>query len=446
LSIEVDTVKEFGRRLREARQRAGLRQQDLAFPGCSPAYVSRLEAGQRTPSRPVLLALAERLAVSEEYLATGNPPPLDENQTLLDADIALRLDETELAGRLFREALGNAVSEAERARALAGLGQLAYRAGDARGAVRHLEESLAAAGADVADEPAVADTLGRAYSLLGQLDRGAEIFRRCLAAAEERDDRIETIRFAVLLTFALEDKGAFDEAAELLARTAPLVEESQDPLLRARIFWSRSRLHTLQNEPREAARYARKALEILELTEHTYYTGRAHQLLAHIELDRDRPEEALALLRKGWPLIAEASSTLEQAQFRLEEARALAGLGRSEEAAGLAMEVAAAIKDSDPGDAARAYTVLGDVFRDLGERERARELYELAVELFAGHPSRYLAEAYSRLAELLEEDGRKDDAIELLKAALQVRYESRGEAATGPLAPAGPDKGGHEWS
>ena len=38
-----------------------------------------------------------------------------------------------------------------------------------------------------------------------------------------------------------------------------------------------------QNDADTAARYARRALEVIEMTEHTTYAARAHQLLAHIE-------------------------------------------------------------------------------------------------------------------------------------------------------------------
>ena len=65
-----------------------------------------------------------------------------------------------------------------------------------------------------------------------------------------------------------------------------------------------------------AARYARRALEIIEMTEHTYYTARAHQLLAHVELDRGRPDAALEALERAKPLIAETGNPLERRSTR----------------------------------------------------------------------------------------------------------------------------------
>jgi transcriptional regulator with XRE-family HTH domain len=43
----------------------------LAFPGCTVAYISRIEAGERTPSLQVLAELGQRLDVTAEWLARG---------------------------------------------------------------------------------------------------------------------------------------------------------------------------------------------------------------------------------------------------------------------------------------------------------------------------------------------------------------------------------------
>src|SRR5688572_33438003 len=46
-STHVDNPKAVGTRLRDAREAAGLSQRQLSFQGCSPAYISRIEAGDR---------------------------------------------------------------------------------------------------------------------------------------------------------------------------------------------------------------------------------------------------------------------------------------------------------------------------------------------------------------------------------------------------------------
>jgi tetratricopeptide (TPR) repeat protein len=267
---------------------------------------------------------------------------------------------------------------------------------------------------------AVAEALGRAYAMVGELESAIGVFQGALDEADAREDDIETMRFAVLLASALIDSGNFGRAEELLGRALALGDKSQDPLVRARLYWSQSRLHAERNDQDTAADYARRALEILLLTEDTYRTARGHQLLAHIELDRGNADEALVLLERGWPLLERSGNKLERAQYRLEEARALAMLERSEEAAALAMQVSGLISDAAPEDAARSYTVLGNVYEELGESSRAREVYELAAELLEPrNPNRFLIEVYSKLADLAEAEGRKEEAYDYMKKAVR---------------------------
>ena len=430
-STHVDSPAAVGRRLKRAREKAGLSQRQLAFPGCSPAYISRIESGDRIPSLQLLRELGRRLGVSEDYLAVGSDSARGRDEGLVEAEVLLRLDEREPAERIYRDALAKAVAPRERAEALAGLGQLAFRAGRPREAVDHIEQALAFYGGAEADRPGLVDTLGRAYAMVGELESAIGLFERCLEQVEARDDRIEVLRFSVLLAYALIDSGRFGRAEELLGRALAIGKEFSDPVIRARLYWSQSKLHGERNELELAARYARKALELIELTENTHYFARAHQLLAHIELDRGRVEEALEVLQEGWPLMAETGNQLERAQFRLEEARALAKLGRREEAAALAMQISGLISDSHPEDAARSYSVLAGVFEELGEQSRAQELYELAAELLQPHnPSRYLIDVYARLAELAEADGRKEDAFDYMKKALGMQKAVAAKAAS----------------
>ncbi len=66
-----DDPTAVGIRIRDARSEAGLSQRELAFPGCSPAYISRVERGERIPSLQVIRELARRTGVTEQFLAFG---------------------------------------------------------------------------------------------------------------------------------------------------------------------------------------------------------------------------------------------------------------------------------------------------------------------------------------------------------------------------------------
>ena len=421
-STHVDDPKAVGSRLRAAREAADLSQRQLSFPGCSPAYISRIESGDRIPSLQLLRELGHRLGVSEDYLATGFDPR-EHDSAALEAEVALGLGELDLAEELYTTMIEAAPADAGRSAAYAGLGQVAYRRGDPRLAIERFEKARELDGG-ARDLPDLADSLGRAYAMVGELESALAVFERALARAEQRDELLERIRFQVLLGDALIDSGSLGRAEEVLAGALALGMGSLDPTVRIHLYWTQSRLHAERNDPETAARYARRALEALRLTEDTYRTGRAHQLLAHVELDRGRSEEALGILEAGRPLLEAAGNPLERAQYRLEEARALAKLGRNEEAATLAMQVSGIIADAHPEDAARGYSTLAEVYEEMGDRERALELYELAAELLRpGNPNRYLARIYARMAELFEAEGKADAAYESMKKAVGLQQD-----------------------
>lgn len=73
--------------MRQRRQSLGLSQRDLSEPGISYAYISRIEAGARTPSVKALRKLASKLGVSVEWLETGEQSPAEQLARLvLDHD------------------------------------------------------------------------------------------------------------------------------------------------------------------------------------------------------------------------------------------------------------------------------------------------------------------------------------------------------------------------
>src|SRR5215467_11986467 len=84
-----DDPAAVGRRVYEAREAAGLSQRALAFPGCSAAYISRIERGERTPSLQVMRQLAIRTGITEDELARG--------ARRLHPDVERRLREVEHA-------------------------------------------------------------------------------------------------------------------------------------------------------------------------------------------------------------------------------------------------------------------------------------------------------------------------------------------------------------
>lgn len=421
-----DDASKLGHRLRAAREGAGLTQRDLATDTCSAAYVSLIEKGERVPSLQMIREFAERLGVSDSYLARGVKGEWVPGARLglAEARVALRLGETEAASELANAALSRARSDVDRAAASAVLGQVALATGDSDGAVDILERARKLDPLIEQRDPDAVEGLGRAYALKLEYAAAAAVFSRARDYAREQSDLKGIVRFNSLLAHAFTDAVNFPAAEEALTEALRAADGLEDPLSRARALWAQSRLHAHQRDSDTAARYAEQALEVLQVSDYGYFTGLAHQLLAHIELDRGNGERAAELLERAAPLIAEGARPFQRASFEVERARVLLALGRKEEAASVAMSAAGALGELSSIDAGRCYLLIGDVFQGLDQQERALEMYELAVETLEALPSKFLVEAYSRLAELLENRGEATRALEVLKRAMRVQIEA----------------------
>lgn len=411
-STHVDSPAAVGRRLRTARLAAGLSQRDLSFDGCTAAYVSRIEAGARTPSYQILREFAKRLGVTADHLATGDDGVLAD--PLVEAEIALRLGELDRAGELYERALRDD-EEATRSRAEGGLGRVALARGDLHEAVERLSRALSGGELPAQEQAAAAESLGRTYCLQGRFDEAFAILRRVLEQAKERGDRPEAARFGVLLATAYADGGSIALAEGTLADALADARAILDPALRAELYWSQSSHFRSRGDADLAAEYAQLAAATLRSAEHATAARRAVLLRARLENDGGDGAGALSSLGEADGMhdgLAPAAS--------IERARALALLGRAEEALSLMSEVVSGLDGSHPAAAAGAYASAAAFFRALGDDARALELYGLAVER-APAAGRHVADALTAMAEIREEQGDADEALRLLKSALAAR-------------------------
>ena len=289
----------LGRRLRETRESAGFSQRELSFPGCTAAYISRIEKGERVPSLQLIREFASRLGVTEEFIAHGSHGPKNRAATAVETRVALRMGDFDTALELANEALDAAKSNADRALASALFGEIDLHRGNVREAIESLERARTLdPGLEVRD-PQVAESLGRAYARAVEYESSIAVFERSRDRAAEAGDVVNELRFSTLLANAYADTGNLSAAEAILARAINLCEQVDRPFERATALWTQSRLHSFQQDPAGAARYAERALEILEVSDQSLHVGMAHLLLAHIELDRGNPQRALELLERG---------------------------------------------------------------------------------------------------------------------------------------------------
>ena len=217
-STHVDSAAAVGRRIRELREERGLRQLDLAFPGCTAAYISRIEAGARIPSLQLLREIGKRLGVSADYLARGDSH-LSDAVALADAQLVQRLGNQREAQEAFA-ALADSADRKVQKGALLGLAQHALQDGRTIEAMELMEryETLVTNHDPV--DPIAVGVLADAYEIRGDLAAAIAFLERKLDLAG--GDPLVQLRITVALANALIDLGQFDRAEAMIANDGEL--------------------------------------------------------------------------------------------------------------------------------------------------------------------------------------------------------------------------------
>lgn len=117
-----ELARRIGQRIREARHRAGLTQQQLAGDRYTKAYVSALETGIARPSMVALSFLSERLSLPASHFIDESHPAW----TRLEVDMQLAAGEWQAAADGYRLLLEDAPEEM-RADLLRGLAEASAR-------------------------------------------------------------------------------------------------------------------------------------------------------------------------------------------------------------------------------------------------------------------------------------------------------------------------------
>jgi tetratricopeptide (TPR) repeat protein len=416
--LEVDDPRALGARLRAARVERGLSLRGLAFPGCTAAYISTIENGRRVPSLQVLNALAARLNVSGDYLATGRESAL--SGPAAEAELMLRLGELDQAESLYRE-LAATGSPPERLQALGGLGIIALNRGDLPAGIDLLEQAHELDREAFLAQASLVEALGRSHATRGQYESSIALFTDARSRALERGNRPAALKQAVLLANTYIDLGNPSRSSEALAEVLSDLAALKDPRLRASVYWSQARLHTLERRHDLAAEFAERALETLRVAEDERTIAFAEQLLAYIEIERGNPGAALELLDGAAPTIDRVAEPLERAVFQLERARALSELGQSQEALDVLLEIGPTLRDGPRLDGGRYLIVLAEIYERLGNDEDALTVLGEAIDCLSDHRNPYLVRALRSKGALLKRLGRADEALDVLQEALAVQ-------------------------
>jgi tetratricopeptide (TPR) repeat protein len=427
-------AESIGARLRRLRLERRLSQRELAGPGVSYAYISRIEAGARRPSVKALRMLAPKLGVSAEYLETGSDLRDDEEREfrLADAELQLRLhDDSSEAEETLGDILEEATSAGDMvaaARTRVALGLAASRRGENSAAIDHLEQATKSGLLTPATDVNAFATLGRCYAALGSPDRAVELFEHCLAEVQEHapDQTAALVRYATYLSNALTDMGDFERAE---AAVQGVIEESEglsDPHIRVHLYWSLGRVVAHQGNAAAALDYLRRAVAMLEATEDTVQLARAHLMCAWIFISSNRAEDAGSHLEIAEKLLGPNPEPIDLAYLRTEQAKRAVKVGDGKEGIARATEALEVLRDTDPHERGTASLALAEAHALAGNTQAAEDAFRRATGLLEQHgrPSE-AAEALRGWARLLRGENREAEANDILERAAELNVPSR---------------------
>jgi transcriptional regulator with XRE-family HTH domain len=412
----------IGQRVKRLREERGLSQRELAEPGVSYAYLSRVEAGFRTPSLKAIRQLARKLHVTAEYLETGDPVAgnVGRDLRLTDAELAQRLGQED--GKLvqrFRDLLSEAHEQADQAavlRARIGVGLALARIGEYREATMHLENAILAPAVTTGARPDVFATLGRCYASTGTPARAVQLFEQCLEELPE-PDRALRVRFTAYLSCALADHGQFDRARDVLADLADDAEGGLDALGRVQLYWSQARIASMEGDAVTAMLHMRRALGLLESSEDTLELARAHLHCSEILTLEGRVKEASPHVTEAARLFALGADHRDLGALRTQQARRALNSDDVAEAVRLAREALDYLAEH-LADQGSAWHALALAQMHAGDVDHAAASFAKAGEqLEGGGEWREAVAVYRTWSKMLREAGRDQEALDIADRA-----------------------------
>jgi transcriptional regulator with XRE-family HTH domain len=415
-----DLAKQIGARLRAARLKAGLTQQQVAADRYTKAYVSALENGLIKPSMAALRFLAVRLGTTPSELLTD----ADERWTGLEAELRLAAGDWQAAADQFSDLVESAPDGRFRARMMVGLAEALFRLGKTAETIRVASEAddrLSALG--------FRDDARRARYWLAaahhQSDNPAEarlIFEQLLAehGSDAPLDPDLHVRLLVALAAVL-THGGEPQRALLLLEEARGIRADLDDRRRATLHASLALSYRATGDMEGAVRSALQALALFRAAEAVFESATVENELALIYLgmgNLDAARRYAAEARAGCEHLNEdflLANVLEtEAQISLAEGDAMAASDQASAAAELAH------RNGNSKAEISARLTQARAARAQGDGERAAEILAEAVELARRGPKPRLRALLSEWSELLAETGDHQRAYELSREALTL--------------------------
>jgi len=307
-------------------------------------------------------------------------------------------------------------------RARVALATLACERADWNTAVQLLEAALDGERFSPLDHFEIYHYLGRAYAHSGRPRDAVELFERCLeeVSAAGGDPALEA-RYATLLSYSLSDVGDLARAEDVVAHALGRLDETHDPYMRVRLYWSMARLAHAEGRASVALSNLRKAIALLQATDDTLHLGRAHILAGGITLSRGDADGAEGHLDKAEHLLAMPAATTDVVEIAIQRSRIAAMREQGEASVTLARQALELNAGVNPVDEGRGFHALGEGLALIGKHPDADESFARAAEILERQQQwRDATTACRSWAKMLRELGREQQAMDVLERATEL--------------------------
>ncbi len=380
-----ELARRIGQRIREARRRSGLTQQQLAGERYTKAYVSALETGIARPSMVALSYLSGRLGMPASHFIDEAHPVW----TRLEVDMRLAAGEWQAAADGYRTLLEDAHDDTARADLLRGLAEASAR-------LDHGKETIAAA-----------SEAARIYGEAGR-DADAALARYWLAYGLYQSDSEIDARSVLL---ALLDQ----------VRSGLRVE----PDFEMRLLTSLAAVESRAGQPTRALTYLEEARGLAaDLDDRRRAAFLFNLAISYREIGDF--EAAIRAGTQGMALYRAAGAIFESARIENDLALAYLATGQIERAHELAGDARRQIEDT--GDErwmasvvdteAQVALARGNVDEALGLAARARDYAQRSGNEFAGLMAMLTeARALRRAGRAVDAEARFGEAAALARSS-----------------------------
>ncbi|MBO0922552.1 helix-turn-helix transcriptional regulator [Cellulomonas sp. zg-ZUI222] len=410
-------------RIRDARERSGLSQADLARAArMHPSYVSHLERGVRGPGDGALERLARALGVTTTYLEQGERSPAyrASEAAVVRARQLLRAGRAAEAVTELQDVDLDSLDVDQGARVLLARAEALDLFGDLEGASRVLVDTARLLMDGHRPRRAAYATTRLVMTLIEAGDvhgavRAGEERLAVLAGTAAGTD--ELFRLETTLVWAYVARGDATYARvrgnELLARA--LVHGSARAVWS--VHWNLAFVDDALGDAQDALGHLGAALALAGGAEADRDVPRLRLDLADLLLavTPARPHEALAELDAAGTALEVAESAVELARAATTRCRALLLLGRYGAALEQAQRAVDLLGSGQRRDAAPALEALGDALLASGDRSAAVKTYRQVEDRLDLVPAgRSSAVAWRRLGDRLRAAG--DDRVRVAEA------------------------------